>query len=460
MTKSDFPQQSNRFLLIIVGVALIIRLVVSMVLPAERFLGPVRDQPIYLELARNIAAGKGLIGPALEPVNLEALPQVPTRRLIVRDAVQDGYFRGIVPIGQPTAFWEPLYPYVLGCLHLVYSDDLRLVRIVQAILGALLVLPVYAIGLRLYNDARIALIAAALIAVYPFYIYFTGIIMTETLYIFCLYCFLITLLDLFDRQAVTSAMIAGIFAGLTFLTRSVIVGLIPLCTLLLLWWSRNLKRGLGLAFMLLFAFLMTVSGWTIRNYALFHQFIPLPTKGGPTFWARNNPLFLTEEIRATPWTGIEPEQYQDHSLLAFPHFSHESEVERNKQLFKRMFTFLITHPGTYFKLCVLHVRWLLSPFGGPATPLWQTCVSLFSYGLTFLLALIGLRMVRKTANKRVVWVVLLFLIYFILFHACINGDTRFRLPLDCIFILLAAPMYKDILTWSTRKMCSGKKSLS
>ncbi|MFC1853233.1 ArnT family glycosyltransferase [candidate division CSSED10-310 bacterium] len=419
-------------------------------MPETRLLRPIRDQRIYVALAMNLTLGKGLICPDIEAVDLEKIPPALSKRLVVSEAVQAGYFRGLVPIGEPTAFWLPFYPLFLSLLLKLAGDYLFFLRLAQSFLGAALVVPVYFITDKMYRHKEWGIIAAVLTACWPFFIYYSAVIMTETLYILLLTCLVAVIVLYQTKYHWIWPLLSGALAGTTFLTRSVMLGLVPLLALVLLIYAPNRRKGILAGASFILVFIICVAPWLVRNYQIFGVYQFLPTKGGPTFWSRNNPLFLQQELESTRFSGINPAQFENEKLLHFPSFQTENEIERNVILYQRMLVFIKKYPATYLKLCLVKFRWLLSPFSGHKTPLWQKSISLLTYGVTLFLALIGLVKFREHRKNDYILVILLG--YFILFHSLVNGDTRFRIPLDIFFIILAAPLYHRIIQWCIRKL--------
>ena len=76
------------------------------------------------------------------------------------------------------AYRMPGYPLFLAAC----GEVARLVRIVQCAVDVSTVLAVFLIARKLTGRARIGLIAAGILAINPFYIYFSSLILTETLF--------------------------------------------------------------------------------------------------------------------------------------------------------------------------------------------------------------------------------------------------------------------------------------
>lgn len=434
--------------MVILLAGLSLRLLFVLSLPPDRCIDPVQDQKIYRLLGKQLSEGKGLICPPMEPVSIDALPgDAANRRMIVQTAVQDGYFRGVVKVGQPTAFWEPLYPLLLGLSITAIGEHLLVIRLVQVLLSASNILLVFYLSRLMFpspSRRRIWLLSSLLVALYPFFIYYCGLLMTETLYMTCLLTVVVFVFRYDISPTASNAVMIGLLCGGTYLARSVIIGLVPLILFFLVLRHRFSVRGWYHAGLTVLVFSLMLSPWVVRNYQQFGEPVLSPTKGGPTFWARNNPLFLEQDLAGSFLFPAGVERWRQEPLLQFPSFAEETEIERGRELFRRMFRFIVQEPGTYLKLCVKKAGWFLSPFGGPETPWWQIVVSLVSYGATFLFAIGGLLFQgARSRSQLMLWGVIA---YFVVFHSLINGDTRFRIPVDLFFLVLAAPVMDRMIS--------------
>ena len=85
--------------------------------------------------------------------------------------------------GEPTAHWSFLYTYYLVGIYKLFGVQPILARIFQAIIvGILHPLLVYLIAARVFNRS-VGFIAAGLTAVYAYFIYYSGTLMTEPFFI-------------------------------------------------------------------------------------------------------------------------------------------------------------------------------------------------------------------------------------------------------------------------------------
>lgn len=81
----------------------------------------------------------------------------------------------------PTALWAPGYSLVLSALLRLPGDGVAAARGLNVAAGLSLVLGVYYLGWRLW-DRRAGLLGAAIVALFPSHVFFSSLVLTETLF--------------------------------------------------------------------------------------------------------------------------------------------------------------------------------------------------------------------------------------------------------------------------------------
>ena len=89
---------------------------------------------------------------------------------------------GYVPEGGPSALRPPVYPYLLGGTYALSADSITAGRVVGALFGALAVALLYLIVIRIWGR-RVALIAAAMAAVFPSLVLLSQDLLSEQLFL-------------------------------------------------------------------------------------------------------------------------------------------------------------------------------------------------------------------------------------------------------------------------------------
>jgi 4-amino-4-deoxy-L-arabinose transferase-like glycosyltransferase len=170
---------------------------------------------------------------------------------------------------RPTAYRPPLYSSLIAAVWFGESEPVRIVLVVQVLLGTLTVALVYLIA-RKHASRTIALIASAGLALAPMTGRFTAVILTETLFT------LLVTLGVFwwSRQ---QYVLSGVAFGLGILTRVTLLPFVVILVLLTLLrpWKHLRRDYLTIALVAL----AICSIWIVRNAVVFHRFIPVAASG-------------------------------------------------------------------------------------------------------------------------------------------------------------------------------------
>ena len=184
----------------------------------------------------------------------------------------------------PTRIRPPTYPVFLAAIYLVVGPSLKAALVCQSLLGAVLVVLVYALASRIL-DARSGLLAALITAFYPAMIYYDTRILREGLTALlvtgCVYYAAGKGGALGERAR---AVLVGALIGVVSLCRpETLVLCLPIGYMLArpVRCSRELWRS---AVLLAIPILLLWAPWTIRNYATFGSISPVTRGLGSVLW--------------------------------------------------------------------------------------------------------------------------------------------------------------------------------
>ena len=173
----------------------------------------------------------------------------------------------------------PLYPIFIAICLFVFGDDQMFVKIVQIFVDSLTVVLIYLVMKEIF-DVETALLSAGIFTLYPFSTYLTISIASEPLFTFFLSGFVLSTVYAVRSTKVSHYCASGILLGLASLTRGT-TQFVPLMlpVMLILWGKRG--RGFVLCYAALcLSFVLVILPWTVRNYVVLDDFIPLATGGG------------------------------------------------------------------------------------------------------------------------------------------------------------------------------------
>lgn len=439
--------------------AMILRL--AFIIPkGNRIATPYRDQNTYYMLGRALVEDKHLgaptkreAGPYYEyrlknPPPLGSVPEIRQKMMDRWDA--DRHYYGVMPWGEPSSFFEPLYPLYSAAVYIVFGDRFFFHRFFLALMSSFTCILVFHIGKRLFNEGT-GYVAALLCAFYPYFIFYTVFLMSETFTIFFLALSMYYFFRMRDNPNWKEAVYLGIALGLAFYTRSIIMGLVPVLVLWLI--ILYPKKQLIPVLVTLATLAVMLSPWIIRNYNLHGKFVLLSTRGGYNLWLRNNPYYYEDELAAlgysVPQTILDNIQYRE--FLDYPEFtSEQGEVERNKILTQEGIKFIKNNPELFTYLCWIRFKTLLGFHGTLSQSLIYKLVGIFSFGILFPLGVISLFVYFR--RWRDTFPLLMVFGYFLAVHTLTHDGIRYRLPADPYLIILASAMIYILLEFITGKL--------
>lgn len=181
---------------------------------------------------------------------------------VIADNLLDGIGYRYSAEEPPTAKRTPGYPVFIASVFKLFGRNFNAVRVAQCILEVISTYLVFTIGVLLFRNYSVGILASLAYALYPPAVISTTYIMSEALYTFLLLAFVITcLLGMKSRRYALFAA-SGMFFGAATLTRP---GALPLPIALLIVavvWKRDLWKGFLLLAM---AFSLTMLPWVLRN---------------------------------------------------------------------------------------------------------------------------------------------------------------------------------------------------
>jgi 4-amino-4-deoxy-L-arabinose transferase-like glycosyltransferase len=186
------------------------------------------------------------------------------------------------------AYNAPGYPVFLSIIYFVFGKSFIAVYVLQSLLGTLTTYLIYLIGYKMYGKSA-GLCAACLSLLYwPLWLY-SGILMSETLFIFLMLSGVYFFLLLLESEKTYIFVLCAASFSLSTLTRSINMVMIVLIPLLFIFIKRKLNKRIIFKFILfIIAFSVIIAPWTIRNYMKYDRFVAIDTLMGLNLLAGNN----------------------------------------------------------------------------------------------------------------------------------------------------------------------------
>ena len=419
-------------LALILVVALAVRMAA---LPATSDYQPIYDSADYERHAQSIAAG-------------------------------DGFPDAIIGSGDgPSAFRPPLYPYVLGATYALSGNEagVEAGRILGGLFGVATVALIFLLAREL-GGPRAGLLAAGIAAVFPPLALVHLALISEPIFLVLEVGALFCVVKARESGALGWASAAGALCGLAALTRG--NGLLLVLVAALAVWilrPRLSVRALRAPVVLGLVALLVVAPWTARNAIVFDTFVPISSQNGYGMAGAFNDE-AREDSEASP-TWVQPEltdRYED--ILARTDLN---EAELDRELRSSATDYLWANPGAMPEAIGLNILRVLGIANlgaeeklgdqqqlGLGPKLYAlTRWSFLALAAASIVAYVFVR--RKRPEKLPPAFILAAPALLVLSAVWILGNTRYRVPLDPIVVLLVG---LGITSWLETRLPKGESA--
>jgi 4-amino-4-deoxy-L-arabinose transferase-like glycosyltransferase len=378
--------------------------------------------------------------------DLAALPDQAEYLALGRNLLHAGTLAFFDPrFGQTLwAYRMPGYPAFIA----LCGGAISTIRVMQAIVDTGTVLAVYLLAKRVLSARLITapIWAAAIVAINPYLIYFTGLVLTETLFTAIIAWGMVLLATPNEDQrprpfGSRAAVYGALLLALSILVRPEAV-LLPCVLAVAAMGVNNIRYGtydsrvrralIQAAVMLPLLFVaLVLLPWGYRNQHVLGRPIWFTTDGGITLYDGNHP-------------GADGSS--DQSFLAdMPELKSKTEVERNADLTTRATDFIIANPAEAISLAFRKIARTWSPM--PLSTAFGSRRNVeigLAYSLPFdVLVLLGLISQRVPRSAKVF--LMMPAIYLTVVHMISVGSLRYRLPAEPPMAIMAAVVLSKML---------------
>lgn len=341
----------------------------------------------------------------------------------------------------------PAFPLLLAAVYKVFGVCVNAGRVLQILLGMLVVYLVFVVARR-YFEMRTALIAAGIAAVNPFLIFISGYLLTENLY-------MILMLAAFAVLP-SPARLGGGFAALALAvvlmaaaTLARPTGL-PLAAWMLavgvLFGGGSRWRRVRNALFAALLFAVFTIPWAIRNQSVAGGWVGLTTHGGITFYQGNNQKIIDiPHYRG----GVTP-------LDGLPHaaeIASMTEIERERFTWKKGREFLSRNRNDIPRILWwkfarfwrvksdVGLSGIKSGWWWSKDSLWGRLAANFDVGFIYAVVVFPLFIAGGLLTRKR-WRELLFLYGVVVSHTAVAlvffGSIRSRIPVEPVIAIFAA----------------------
>ena len=344
--------------------------------------------------------------------------------------------------GEPTAAWSFLYSAFLAAVYSLFGPSPVAARLIQVLVVAVLQ-PVlaYLIGKRAFSESA-GLAAAALVAAYAYFVYYSASLMTEPFFITAVLASLYLAMRLADdlkapRSSSTHrlrwAVALGVTLGAAVLLRQVFLLFAPF---LLIWiWLAGGRNTAAMVALPVLIVGLLILPFTLFNYSRFDRFVLLNTNAGFAFFWANHP------IHGTKFLPIIPNELGSYRSLIPEELRGLDEAALDQELLSRGLKFVIEEPIRYIRLSLSRIPAYFMFWPTEHSSLISNVSRTLSFGLVLPFMLYGLARAwierGKSAMLEPVGLLTLFIILYSMVHLLSWALIRYRLPVDAVFVVFA-----------------------
>ena len=356
-------------------------------------------------------------------------------------ATGHGYGSPLFADTGPTAWQPPIYPYIIAGVFQVfgvYSTTSAFVLLISnALISALTCIPIFFVARRIFGESslgdRIAVWSGWAWAFFPYAIYFS----VERIWGTWLATLLLTILLLltlrFEKPTGLRAWAGyGLLWGFTALIDPVVLTVLPA---MMGWVGFRLyqrrERWLAPLTVASLALVLSVSPWFIRNYEVFHRFIPFRDTMGLELMVGNyGDTFHWHPRQLGPW----------HNEAEWQQFQKIGEVAYMDEKKAQAVQFIRGHKAWFVWVTVRRLAYIWTGFWS-LDPKYLAEEPLDPFNIFFCtamsaLALVGLvRLFRE--NRAVAILFTLILLFFPVIYYITHMEVYYRRQIDPLMVMLA-----------------------
>jgi 4-amino-4-deoxy-L-arabinose transferase-like glycosyltransferase len=346
----------------------------------------------------------------------------------------------------PTAHWSYLYTIYLIVVYAIFGPNALAARLIQAVLvGVLQPYLAFLVGRQVFGQA-VGLVAAAITAIYAYFVYYAACLMTESFYIIAILASFYFAFQLVPSQTLVAsrstennspklkyAVFLGLSLGAAVLFRQLFLLFIPF---LFLWIILAGRKQIAPLFISSAIILLMIIPATVFNYARFGRFVLVNTNAGFAFFWGNHPIYGTHFqpiLRSDSYQNLIPVELR--SL---------DEAALDQALLRRGLQFVVDDPKRYILLSISRIPPYFDFWPSSDSGMISNISKIISFGLflPFMLAGIVISFFRKPSPFSIrppsrLLLLYLFMFGYTMIHILTWTLVRYRLPVDAVLIIFA-----------------------
>jgi 4-amino-4-deoxy-L-arabinose transferase-like glycosyltransferase len=336
----------------------------------------------------------------------------------------------------PTAWLTPIYPYLLAGIFKLAGiftyKSLLAMRLLDMLFSALTCWPIRRAATMAFGN-KVGTASAWLWAVLPDAIFYPVIWVWDTaLTGLCLTALVAATMEIRGSRRTSSWIGYGALWAFSAMVNPSVLSVLPFLALWAIWPLREqLTQALKLGLVTSVIFMAGIAPWSIRNYVVFHKFIPFRSTFGLVLWLGNNPE-VPDTWAPFLYPADNPEEAAKYARMAEIPYMEEKQSEA--------LAFMRTHPRDsmrFFFRRFAH-NWL-GVWDAPAD-MWRFMppymkLLLFWNCLFSLLSFTGAFFAYRARSEGALPFASVMLMFPVIYYLT-NTSGRYRYPMDPIMAIL------------------------
>jgi len=296
---------------------------------------------------------------------------------------------------------------------------------------------IYILSHEIFENKNIARMSASIVAFYPFFVFYSISLLSETMYILFLYLSFYFIVKFHKTNSLKYIVLFSITFALDTLVRFTNFAMFPFFILLFFYFA--LKKDVGLSYyfkiliLTIVSYSLVMALWWIRNYEVYDKFIPTTVgAAGIPFYSGNNPMNKS----GGGIIGVD---------VDFSQFNHIKDLEkRDDAMMQAGIKWIKNNPKDWLVLEAKKFMrmYRITPYAPEYQALHYRLASIFTYGVILFLFLFGLYKFRckfLLLSPMILYTLLLTGITMVFI-----GSLRYRLPIEPFMIIIASAVLNEI----------------
>lgn len=351
-----------------------------------------------------------------------------------------------------SALLPPVYPYILAGVFKVFgiytTTSIIATLALNSVFSALTCIPVFYLAKKCFGD-RVAKWAGWGWAFSPYGVYYGADWAWSTcLVALFLCCLFLMAIELEESGSLIRWLTFGFLCGMAALTEPVVLSILPLLGI----WTCYQRYRKGRSWfapgaVAALAGIAVIAPWIMRDYAIFHRFIPIRSGFGLELYIGNNGY-------STHW--VNGNLHPNHNAAEQTEYEQSGEIAYMDHKRDQAMAYIRTHPGWYAWMTARRAVYMWTGYWSLAPEYLKEeeldPPNIFVQTTLSLLALAGLwRVLRNNKALAVRFAIVLFI--FPLPYYLSHPETYYFRPVDPIVAVLAAYTAVGLLErWRRKKI--------